>query len=296
MYVMEALRQADRLYPNEFTIEEKLGWIDELNAKLSQEYNKKYGMIHLHTDSRGEALLPEDIDYERIHSIRICDREIKKENFTTYGVRFLYGHTNILAVPRDFHCQDDIVTVIYLKPPEHIRIVRIDDDDRSIISADAERTDGFYINRMILYEGDRLNVKFYRDSEKSETVLDTDINVIGSEIDDGCVSEEFADECAARFYVTCSADNGGDISDVCAKLREKSPVSVMRLITDKTECDMPYDEMFVQWVCARICQWQKEFEGYNQHMTMFNQLLSDYWHHITERKEPCDNTQWKGWI
>ena len=287
MYIMDVIRQADRLYPNEFTLDEKIGWIDELNAKISQEYNKQYGMVHLHADRRGEFLLPEDIDYERIHAIRVGAKEIKKENFTTYGVRFIYGHRNILAIPEHIHRAKDIVTVIYLKPPEHIRVVKIEDDDRSQIRCDIIHQNGFYIDNVIFYEGDVLNVKIYRDSKRTEIIHDEDINVIGTTL---------PDEVGTEFFVECVKNDGSDISEIAAYVVNELPVTIMRHITEKTICDMPYDEMFVQWVCARICQWQREFKGYNQHMTMFNQLLSDYWHWVMERRPSDDNVQWKGWI
>ena len=42
MYISEVLERADALYVNQFSDSEKIGWLDELGAMLSEEYIKKY--------------------------------------------------------------------------------------------------------------------------------------------------------------------------------------------------------------------------------------------------------------
>lgn len=282
MYIMEVIRKADALYPNEFTVEEKIGWIDELNAKLANEYNKKYDAVTLYPAPDGSYLLPEDIGYERIHSIRSGEREIKKEDFTTYNVKFLYisgGRRIIKTEPESEHSE---LTVIYLKPAEQIRTINI---KNAKIRLDDKNT-GFFIDKVLFRGGDIINIKVY-DEARQNVTKDMELNVM---------SVTMPKEDSTEFFIECVTNTAGDLGDFAADIAAEKPIDIMRVITEKTVCSIPYDDMFIQWLCAKICFWQKDFTSYNQHMTVFNQTLSDYWHHIMERHSANDHTQWKGWI
>lgn len=51
---------------------------------------------------------------------------------------------------------------------------------------------------------------------------------------------------------------------------------IERVITDKTVCNAPYDRMYIDYILARIGMYQKDYEMYNQYMTVFNSRLSAY--------------------
>ena len=42
MKIIEVIENADRLYPNSYTMQEKIKWCDELGAMLKEEYAKSY--------------------------------------------------------------------------------------------------------------------------------------------------------------------------------------------------------------------------------------------------------------
>ena len=108
-------------------------------------------------------------------------------------------------------------------------------------------------------------------------LLEVTVNVFSSEYNDT----------EAKWETECSGIENIDNSFFA---------NIDRVITDKTVCDIPYDEMYIHWLCAKICYWQKNFAAYNQHMTSFNQLLSDYSHYIIERSPSTDDGKFVGWI
>lgn len=279
MYVTEAIEAADRLYPNEYGVFEKIKWVDELNAKIALEYRKRYKAADLFPDTDGEYLAPENVSWENIHSIRVGAKEIKKEDFSTYGIRFIYGIRNRLCVPVNIRRAKDVVRIIYLEAAEKIRVINIKDED---ITFDAN---GFYIDKEVFLFGDIVNVK----TEINGREIDKNVNVFKSYLPEvgSTVFYVECDEGAFDFLGLGSEGNEGEKVTANASLR--------RIITEKTLCPIPYDDMYIQWICAKICFWQKAYDTYNQHMTVFNQLLSDYWHYVIVHSPSDDLNQWKGW-
>ncbi|MCD8390972.1 MAG: hypothetical protein LUD03_03935 [Firmicutes bacterium] len=273
MYIMDVIETADRLYPNEYTTAEKIRWIDELNAKIASEYRKIYKAVDLRPDSAGEYLAPEGVTWESIHSLRVGAREIKKEDFATFGVKFVYGVKNRLCVPTNIFRATDVIRVIYLEAAEEIRVINLDDVTLTFDE------NGFYIDKEVFLPLDVVNIK----GTIGGTEIDKNVNVFRSYLPevDSTVYYVEVDEGAFSDYVEDSAEG---------------EVSLRRLITEKTICPTGYDDMYIQWVCAKICYWQKAFDSYNQHMTVFNQLLSDYWHYVLQNAPERDNDKWRGWI
>lgn len=51
-------------------------------------------------------------------------------------------------------------------------------------------------------------------------------------------------------------------------------------ITNPNESDTlapaPYDEMYIDFILAKCCYYQRDFDAYNQHITAFNSKLKDF--------------------
>ena len=56
-----------------------------------------------------------------------------------------------------------------------------------------------------------------------------------------------------------------------------------RIVTEKTVCDAPYDAMYIDYIIAKICMFQRDFETYNQFMVSFNSRLAAYKKWITNQ-------------
>ncbi len=46
--------------------------------------------------------------------------------------------------------------------------------------------------------------------------------------------------------------------------------------SDETLCDTPYDIMYIDYVIAKICLYQHDFNTYNQFISLFNTRLDAY--------------------
>ena len=46
--------------------------------------------------------------------------------------------------------------------------------------------------------------------------------------------------------------------------------------SDETLCGPPYDSMYIDYVLAKICLYQRDFDTYNQFMASFNSKLDAY--------------------
>lgn len=47
-------------------------------------------------------------------------------------------------------------------------------------------------------------------------------------------------------------------------------------VSDTTLCDTPYDIMYIDYVIAKICLYQHDFNTYNQFISLFNTRLDAY--------------------
>lgn len=136
------------------------------------------------------------------------------------------------------------VMLVYLKPYTPIRVLSyngeaiIDRDASNIVITDS----GFRV-------GDNINITV-ADKTKTLPVLDV------KQVENG--------------YVLCVPDGALDGFD------ESEVVKIERIVTDKTVCDAPYDSMYIDYIIAKICMYQRDFDTYNQFMTSFNSRLTAY--------------------
>ena len=59
----------------------------------------------------------------------------------------------------------------------------------------------------------------------------------------------------------------------------------------------PYDAMYVDYVLAKCCYYQRDYETYNQHIVLFDSRLDDFSKWYIERNMPVRDTEnkLKGW-
>ena len=70
---------------------------------------------------------------------------------------------------------------------------------------------------------------------------------------------------------------------IMADLPETDFMRIERIVTEKTVCDAPYDVMYIDYIIAKICMYQRDFGAYNQFMTCFNSRLNAYKKWITNQ-------------
>ena len=73
-------------------------------------------------------------------------------------------------------------------------------------------------------------------------------------------------------------EGGGDVS--FNHYDDSTDVSTVLLVPS------PFDEMYLFWMEARICYYNKEMQEYNNAITMFNNAYDDYRKHYNRTHKP----------
>lgn len=60
---------------------------------------------------------------------------------------------------------------------------------------------------------------------------------------------------------------------------------------EETAVGSPYDRMYVDFVMAKCCYYQRDYDAYNQHITAFYNKLSDFSNHEIREHIPSRKTK-----
>ena len=98
----------------------------------------------------------------------------------------------------------------------------------------------------------------------------------------------YTDGTEKTFYVL-------DKTDSVITLNSSPGVNVSKITTvmeDETEVPPPFDDMYIQFVLAKIGFYQNDLDMYNKHITIYNSLINDYavWY---KRTNPIKSTRFK---
>lgn len=276
MYIGEVLRRCDMLCPNEYSEYEKYKWCDELSAMLMNEHNKKYEKVTLSPLSDGSYVLPEGITFEMVDRIIVDGKEVDKLDFRSYGIEYLYGTDSRFTLPEKHRASGD-VDVVYLKQHEPIRNVVVSGNDvKEVISEK-----GVIIDRPMFRVGDMVSIA----------------------MSDGRVEETMVTGMATKYLTTHGTIYTCTFPEkVVFFAREVFNVSgqatinnIKRIVTEQTVCPAPYDRMYIDYVMAQICYYQRNFSVYNQHMNLFNQRLLAYQSWLQQRRVQDKDGKFVNW-
>lgn len=73
--------------------------------------------------------------------------------------------------------------------------------------------------------------------------------------------------------------------------KQESYVPITDITEDETVVRFPYDLMYIDFLMAKCCYYQRDYEAYNQHITAFNSKLSDFANWFIERNMPIRETE-----
>lgn len=62
-------------------------------------------------------------------------------------------------------------------------------------------------------------------------------------------------------------------------------------MAEETIPPAPYDRMYLDFILAKICYYQRDYDAYNQHIISFNSKLEDYAKWYIERNMPVRETK-----
>lgn len=234
MELLKAIEIADALCPNPYTLEEKLRWCHEVSSSLRREIKKIYDVIETSAASFGNTIIPDDIVFEDIEAAYLNGRYMNKLDFRNYAA----GGIKKCSLP------GGRLKIVYLTHPEPVRDI--------LISGTFDLTENFiFMNEPPFIEGDYIQVA---ETESENTEPDF--------------------ENSKTFVVLESSIDGILVDGDEFQPRTGANLVIRRIIDDLTEIDeAPFDSMYVEYVLAKMALYQRDYTGYNAHITQYNQLF-----------------------
>lgn len=291
MLINEAIRRADSLVDNEYSIEEKYHWCDIVSSELKSLYARKYKRVRLFRWSDGKFLLPQDCMFEYIEKLIFMGHEIEKQDMRSFGFvteQSGSGRTHLVYAPESAQAfvsqlevaspsAAEMIEVVYLPPHRPIR--RIFLNAEPIIVPQKDSTGKRSTLRMgtdcPFLEGDTVDVT----SGDTKVTL----HILSRKAD-------FNDMELTMYYTLEYAEGEADElpsgelkADMC------------RIITDETVCAPPYDELYVDYICAQICFFQRKYDVYQQFISRYNERMREYGNLMKEFEAENDRTTFVNW-
>ena len=153
----------------------------------------------------------------------------------------------LYALPHSFdRLPQGELTVIYEEPYRPIRMPRY----QGIAETDGDR---LYIRCCEFVPGDTLVITASGSETRGIPLLAVDYDP-----DD------------IRGYILTAAEG------TLPELSGTEIVIIEREVTDKTVCDAPYDAMYIDYLLAKIAQYQRDTAAYNTNMAAFEMSLREY--------------------
>lgn len=272
MFINDVIRNVQDLYPSEYDLGEMYMWCNEVSSMLLIEDRNVFKSVTLPVSEDGTFLLPEGVTMEYVEYITAGNLVLNKKDMRSYGGRKIYirGLNGFERKNPDIPTQT--VTVEYLEPYRPIRLSKY----RGAVEFDADEGT-FYIPVCEFVPGDILTIQIDAGSDDGQD-LDK-VPLLGVDYD--ADRSKYVCTVPAETFETLIQDTDDD-------------TLITRIITERTVCDPPYDSMYIDYVLAKICYFQRDMSAYNQHMTAFNSRLDAYKRWLMGRM-PSDDSTFKNW-
>lgn len=233
MELTRVIDTVDSLYPNPFTLKEKIRWCDEVSAGIRRQAKKIYDTISINIGSDRGLELPDDIAFEDVEVAYLNGKSIDKMDFRSLL-------TDDTAINVSYPAKLELV---YLTKPMPTRIVSIKgafDVSENFIKIDSPD----------LYPCDLI-----------EWV----------ELDGPDAEPDWSR--ASSCYILDRAYDGLVVEDNTFSPQTATPLAIRRVIDDVTEIDeLPYDNLYVEYILAKIAFYQQDYTAYNAHIDQYNVL------------------------
>lgn len=279
MLINEVIERADKLVENEYSIEEKYHWCDVVSGEIKSLYARDYRKARLHRWKDNMFLLPQDCEYRYIEKLRFGGHEIDKEDMRTFGFRETYfGDTAVLCCGKWFpfvRSVPDMVEIVYLPVYRPIRRIYLSSESVTFPDSSGKRCTLRMNEDCPFIGGDVIEIT-YGDTK-------TTLNIMKRTAD-------FDEDSLKMYYIL---EYGEGEADNLPSGEIKADIS--RIVTDRTICDPPYDEMYIDYICAQICFYQRKHDIYNQFISRYNDRLEEYGRMMKEFASKNDRTVFSNW-
>ena len=273
MKILEVIDRVDRLNPNNYTIDEKLRWCDEVGAVITQEINKKYSSVTCKIGSGG-AILPPDIDFEQIQYGFMGNRKFTKADLRSVFIRHEVYDVLPSHSPCDSSIEEEIlkddITLVYLEKYQPIRYIEIYGEFETNGNRILIDMPPFEVGDMLMWTDVETPSVSYSDSSLREGAYGDEV----SYPEENCIAVIGVDE----LGIDTDIEFDGNAHKMYLK----------RIITDETLASIPYDDMYIEYILSKIAYYQQDYNEYSVHSGMYNTLLDGYakWY---KQRNPLDN-------
>lgn len=293
MLINDVLRLVVNYYPSEYDLYEMYIWCNEVSSMLLIEDRHIFKSVVLYKSSDGSYLLPENVDVENIEYITLNNRVLNKQDFRSFGCfKTYYKGLNGIVIYNSQSASDSI-KVDYLVPYQPIRLPKYSGS----VTID-KHNDSFSLPKCEFVQGDILVFRF--DFPDSVAVSDSGETSDSVAAPDSDTNDELVLSDVPLLNICYDSDSKQYVCDVAlgtfsdSELEFPDSALITRVVTDKTVCDAPFDSMYVDYLLAKICFFQRDINAYNQHMTSFNSRLAAYRNWLV-RRMPNDDCVIKNW-
>ncbi len=233
MELTQVIQTADALCPNPYTQAEKLRWCDEVSAGIRREIKKIYNTIDTVANSAEELVLPDDVDFADIETAYVNGKLMDKLDFRSLATG---------TIPKEISFPAKI-RLVFLTRAMPVRMVEL--------KGSFDVSENFIrLNAPNLYPGDCIEWVSLSDLTEEPDWSHADRTYIIDKVYDGLVVEDN----------TFSPQTGATLA-------------LRRVIDDLTEIDeLPYESMYIEYLLAKMALYQRDYTGYNAHMTQYNLL------------------------
>ncbi len=251
------------MLPNEFTMHEKLMWCNELGSMLMREHLPIFERITLTPNTDGTYTLPDYINSLDVDRIIANGKVIRKKDGRFKGITYLSAKKGCDGVPVSFKKPPTgSIEVIYKKKYENLRYL----EDVKITAHISKNFMTTYYD--FLKAGDELAL-FTPDNEYYVVVTDITYN------SEGMAVVQFNTE---------------------LKEEGETTLTFTKYFSDETVVDAPFDMLYVNFLNAKYCFYQRDYENYNAHMALFNSRLADLDLYLAKTRPSSPDTILKNWF
>lgn len=243
MFILDAIYAADLLAPNNFTLQEKLLWCNEVNAAIRRNVKKQYASIETLITCSDDIQLPEEFSFSDIEIAYINGKPIQKSDLRSLP----YLEDSVLSHSYGINIQSPkILKLVYIEMPKEIREISV----KGEFSTDS---DCIYGKELPFEEGDCINFVYLDD-----------------------LTDEVDWSNPKKTYVISNDGECIRLSDDMLETQTSACLAVKRVIDDETEVDAPYDRMYIEYILAKTALYQHDYDGYAAHISQYNCLFDEY--------------------
>ncbi len=238
-------------------------WCDELGSMLMREHLMIFERTTLSPNKDGTYTLPDHISSLDVDRIIANGKVIRKKDGRFKGITYLSAKKGCDGVPICFkNTPKGTIDIVYKKKYENIRVLN-----------NVQRKAIIHKNTM--------------------TIEDNPLRV-GDELELSAANHLYY---VLVTNITYNSDNKAVVEFDIDLLEEgEVDVTFTRYYTDQTVVDAPFDMLYVDFLNAKYCFYQRDYENYNAHMALFNSRLADLDLYLAKTRPSSPDTVLRNWF